>query len=306
LYLKVPNTEVDVNVHPAKTEVRFKDAARIKGIIIGSIRNTLAQNGNKTATTIALGAIHQAEKNEPILGYKTPTSYRGKATSYFKPTSRISDLTPNFLRDSFSVRTESQQPPEKIDEFPPLGLAKAQLHKTYIISQAEDGIVIVDQHAAHERLTYEKLIKEKPAVQALLIPEIVNLSVDSVNILMKRAEELKEFGLIIDAFGPDCITVREIPVILDKTDIKKLIQDLAETLAEYNDTILLKDKIKDVCARMACHGSVRAGRVLTIDEMNALLRQMEKCGTSGQCIHGRPTYIKLNLNDVEKLFGRKE
>ena len=308
LTLKVPNSEVDVNVHPAKTEVRFKDLAHIKGLIIGAIRNTLAQNGSRTATTIALGAIHQAEKSEPVLGYKSPTTYRGKATSYFKPmTSRVSDSTPNFLRDSYSVRTEPQRPvPEPIDEFPPLGLAKAQLHKTYIISQAEDGIVIVDQHAAHERLTYEKLIKEKPAVQALLIPEIVNLSVDSVNILMKRAEELKEFGLIIDAFGPDCIAVREIPVILDKTDIKKLIQDLAETLAEYNDTILLRDKIKDVCARMACHGSVRAGRVLTIDEMNALLRQMEKCGTSGQCIHGRPTYIKLNLNDVEKLFGRKE
>ncbi|MDY6407682.1 MAG: DNA mismatch repair endonuclease MutL [Pseudomonadota bacterium] len=309
LFLTVPKTEVDVNVHPAKTEVRFKDLPRIKGLIIGAIRHTLATYGNRTSTTIALGAIHQAEKSVLPPMPKFSSVPRGRITSFASPKSHQS--VPTFLQDSFSVRTESApassaQP--QTDEFPPLGFAKAQFHKTYIVSQAQDGIVITDQHAAHERLTYEKLIKnqQNPEVQALLIPEVVTLTPDKVKLLTTRSEELKNFGLTLDTFGEDCVAVREIPALLDKTDIKKLVEDLADTIKEYDDTILLKDKIKDICARMACHGSVRAGRVLTIDEMNALLRQMEQCGTSGQCIHGRPTYIKLNLNDIEKLFGRKE
>ena len=189
-----------------------------------------------------------------------------------------------------------------------MGFAKAQLHKTYIVAQAEDGIVIVDQHAAHERLTYEKLSAtyEKPQTQALLIPEIVNLTQDEISSLSTRLNELRDFGLVLDVFGDDCVAVREIPAFLDKTDLKKLVQDLAETIAVFDDTIALKDKMKDIYARMACHGSIRAGRVLTLEEMNALLRQMENCGTSGQCIHGRPTYIKLGLNDIEKLFGRRD
>ncbi|MBR6411873.1 MAG: DNA mismatch repair endonuclease MutL [Alphaproteobacteria bacterium] len=308
LFLRVPKDDVDVNVHPAKNEVRFKDLPRIKGIIIGAIRNTLAEHGNRTATTISLGAIHQAEKS--VLPQRTPqfSSFpRGRISSYTPP--KVSNPEPNLLRDSYSVRVEPTPAPQQpIDDFPPLGFAKAQLHKTYIVSQAADGIIITDQHAAHERLTYEKLIshQQSPEIQALLIPEIVTLTPDKVSLLTARAEELKSFGLTLDTFGEDCVAVREIPALLDKTDIKKLVEDLADTLKEYDDTVLLKDKIKDICARMACHGSVRAGRTLTIDEMNALLRQMEQCGTSGQCIHGRPTYIKLNLNDIEKLFGRKE
>ena len=308
LFLNVPKTEVDVNVHPAKTEVRFKDLPRIKGIIIGSIRNTLSVHGNRTATTISLGAIHQAEKS--VLPQPIPRSYSVPRPTMNRFSFPKQSPEPTFLRDSFSVRVEStpEQPSVPTDEMPPLGFAKAQLHKTYIISQAQDGIVITDQHAAHERLTYEKLMENQknPEVQALLIPEVVTLTPDEVTLLTARSDELKSFGLVIDVFGDDCVAVREIPALLDKTDIKKLIEDLVATLKEYDDTILLKDKIKDICARMACHGSVRAGRVLTIEEMNALLRQMEKCGTSGQCIHGRPTYIKLNLNDIEKLFGRKD
>ena len=168
--------------------------------------------------------------------------------------------------------------------------------------------MIVDQHAAHERLTYEKLIKtvgNHPQTQIMLIPEVIEMTADEVRLLSHRSDELKEFGLVLDVFGHDCIAVREIPALLDKADLKKMVQDLADTLKEFGDTVLLKDRIKDVCARIACHGSIRAGRVLSIEEMNALLRQMEACVTSGQCIHGRPTYIELKLTDIEKLFGRR-
>ncbi|MBQ7412703.1 MAG: DNA mismatch repair endonuclease MutL [Alphaproteobacteria bacterium] len=315
LFLRVPNTEVDVNVHPAKTEVRFKNIADVKGLMIGAIRNTLAEQGNRTATTIAIGALGHSETagasvipSRPIYPSRSGQSgHRSEVRFGRVERGPVSPYECSLLRDSFSVRTETPAPEPKTEEMPPLGLAKAQLHKTYIVSQAADGIVIVDQHAAHERLTYEKLIRNQtPAVQALLIPEVITLTPDEVTCLMKRVDELKAFGLVIDAFGPDCVAVREIPAVMDKTDIKKLIQDLVDTISEFDDTIALQDKLKDIYAKMACHGSVRAGRVLTIDEMNALLRQMETCGTSGQCIHGRPTYIKLNLNDIERLFGRKE
>ena len=317
LFLTVPNHEVDVNVHPAKTEVRFRDVAKVKGMIIGAVRDALQKNSQQTSTTIALETLTRAVRDNPVIPQpvyqsRPVFSHRGRGMTYpqsFKPsyTRPVSDEGGTFLRDSFSVRTEESNDPV-MEKLPPLGLAKAQLHKTYIVAQAEDGIVIVDQHAAHERLTYEKLKVQfqKPEVQALLIPEIVTLTEDDVMALTARADELKDFGLVFDSFGRDCIAVREIPAVLDKTDLKKLMQDLADTIREFGDTIVLKDKMKDIYARMACHGSVRAGRVLTIEEMNALLRQMENCGTSGQCIHGRPTYIKLGLADIEKLFGRKE
>lgn len=326
LFLRVPNTDVDVNVHPAKTEVRFKDPARVKGLIIGAIRNTLAEHGNRTATTIGIGALDKAQTDSPISpalslmsrgstrGYRTPLS-RPTVSSFGPERPAVSPVRapvePGFLQDSFSVRTEpvaamSEPQPETL---PPLGLAKAQLHQTYIVAQAADGIVIVDQHAAHERLTYEKLVKNMDGriqTQALLIPEIMTLTPDEVRVLTERAGELAAFGLVLDAFGTDCVAVREIPALMDKTDLKRLVQDVADTLREYDDTVVLKDRMKDICAKMACHGSVRAGRVLTLDEMNALLRQMEDCGTSGQCIHGRPTYITLKLNDIERLFGRRD
>lgn len=237
-----------------------------------------------------LSALREEKPLEPMLMMKDAYSLK---TNYQPASSPISQI--------------SQTPQAPLTEdFPPLGFAKAQLHKTYIVAQNLNGIVIVDQHAAHERLTYEKLIaqQQNPQSQLLLMPEIIDLKPEEVNCLVARAEELKQFGLVLDAFGNDTIAVREIPALLDKTDISKLIQDLAQTLISYDDTVLLKDKIKDICARMACHGSIRAGRQLTIDEMNALLRQMESCGTSGQCIHGRPTYIELHLNDIERLFGR--
>ena len=194
------------------------------------------------------------------------------------------------------------------EDFPPLGLARAQVHETYIISQTPDSIIITDQHAAHERLTYEKIRKGlngKMERQLLLIPEVVSLSEEETNRLLAHKEELESMGLLIDSFGLDAIVVREIPAVLGEPDIQKLMKDMADTLLEYGQASALEDRIQALCARMACHGSVRSGRVLDASEMNALLRQMENCGTSGQCIHGRPTDIELKLKDIEKLFGRR-
>ncbi len=308
LFLTVPQDQIDVNVHPAKTEVRFQDTASVRGLLVGAIRDVLSQNGHRTATTIGIGALGKAT---PSVLPATPRP------QYVLPSPRIEKTAILSMHDAFSVKQDrptnnvdvpSRTPTSPTNTFPPLGFAKAQLHETYIVAQNLNGIIIVDQHAAHERLTYEKLIQrqQNPQTQLLLIPEMVDLKAEEVACLVARTDELKEFGLILDAFGNDTIAVREIPALLDKTDIQKLIQDLAKTLLDFDDTVLLKDKIKDICARMACHGSIRAGRKLTVEEMNALLRQMEECGTSGQCIHGRPTYIELQLSDIERLFGRKQ
>ena len=307
LFLSVPKHSVDVNVSPAKTEVRFADSARIRGMLVASLRNTLAEHGNKTATTLNIGALDTTPQLQKAPYRPTTTS---KNPSYYSApvqhTLQMNDSYQVKAYENTKIAPAIKETPVS-DDFPPLGFAKAQIHKTYIVSQTQDGIVIVDQHAAHERLTYEKMmaqIGEHPQTQLLLMPEIVDLKLEEVALLNTRAQELKDMGWVLDAFGTDSIAVREIPALLDKADIKKTIQDLVDTLKTFDDTILLKDKMKDICARIACHGSVRAGRVLSIDEMNALLRQMEACGTSGQCIHGRPTYIELQLKDIEKLFNR--
>lgn len=324
LFLHVPNTEVDVNVHPAKTEVRFKDSASVRGLLVGSIRRALTENSAKTSTTI--GDIALAKSAPSILPkrqHSTEPSYIAPAVPQMsQPIIAMDVYSVKKDMPSFNIAEKPVQPvvqttppaiekqvakPQQTD-FPPLGFAKAQLHETYIVSQTLDSIIITDQHAAHERLTYEKMmatVGTNPKTQLLLIPEIIDLNQSEVDVLTTWKDELAKMGLVMDAFGYDSIAVREIPAILDKTDIKALIQDLADTLKEFGDTVVLQDKIKDICARMACHGSIRSGRKLTIEEMNALLRQMEQCGTSGQCIHGRPTYIELRLNDIERLFGRK-
>ncbi len=345
LFLSVPPEEVDVNVHPAKIEVRFRDSARIRGLMISAIRNALAENGHKTATTIGIGALEKSENRLIPNKVYVPSAFSkhskisSQINTFFSSQNKsnesidsnnlcfndcIGKETPTFDNIGYSVKTVSDTLSSPLSEtqnnlsvqhdeqrsytdFPPLGLAKAQLHKTYIISQTPESIIITDQHAAHERLTYEKLSGTMNIqTQLLLIPEIIDLKQDEVILLSDRSDELKALGYVIDRFGNDCVAVREIPSLMSKTNIKSLIQDLVDTIKEYDDTILLKDKMKDICARMACHGSIRSGRELTIDEMNALLRQMEQCGTSGQCIHGRPTYIELKLSDIEKLFGRKK
>ncbi len=331
LFLTVPPEEVDVNVHPAKTEVRFKDTALIRGFLVSSLRHVLADGGFKTASVIALGAYQKAQsslspsfqaarKNPPrtlffqepmmVPMLETPEEEEG-----FEMFNKVYQSIKDDQARAYSLKTEQTPvtpPVEAEDDFPPLGFAKAQLHKTYIVAQAKDGIVIVDQHAAHERLTYEKLAahlaKGKIPSQMLLIPEVVqDLTEEETGILASRRDELeKEFSLVLDAFGERSVVVREIPAFLDKENIRQLIVDLVATLKEFDDTVFLKDKLKDVCARMACHSSIRAGREMTLTEMNALLRQMEVCPTAGQCIHGRPTYVELKLSDVERLFGRSK
>lgn len=330
VFLTVPNEEVDVNVHPAKTEVRFKDSAAVRGLLVGSIRNALSEHGHRTSSTIGLGALSKAQPSilptrqhetvqnqcfyaslEPMM--KLNDSYSVRIEDHGINISENAPQTTSNWENSTPTQFSSNQSVSLSDaeesDFPPLGLAKAQLHETYIVSQTPDSIIIVDQHASHERLTYEKIMAyygKKMPTQMLLIPEIIDLKPHEVDTLVEWKDQLAELGLIFDAFGSDSIAVREVPGLLTKVDVRALMQDLADTISEFQDTVVLQDKIKDICARMACHGSIRAGRKLTVEEMNALLRQMESCGTSGQCIHGRPTYVELKLSDIERLFGRRK
>ncbi len=210
---------------------------------------------------------------------------------------------------SADIRSEAMAPPAEADLSRPLGVARAQLHENYIVAQTADGLIVVDQHAAHERLVYERLkeaIRAKGvATQMLLVPEVVDLPAEDVERILARAEELAEFGLVVEGFGPGAIAIREVPAMLDGVDIKGLVNDLADELAEFDAATTLEQRIDKVAGTMACHGSVRSGRRLRPEEMDALLRQMEAVPYSGQCIHGRPTYIELKLSDLERLFGRR-
>lgn len=324
LFLTVPPAQVDVNVHPAKSEVRFHDVGCVRGLIIGTLKTALAEAGHRTSTTFGFGALgHSTARSLPFhsrFGQKfAPVSNEFENVFFLKEPPAAAD-TPSLWKDgAYSASVPREAPTDDAqspaatattaaDDFPPLGLARGQVLETYIISQTPDSLIITDQHAAHERLTYEKIragVACHLERQLLLIPEIVNMTEDEVTRLTDAKEALQKVGLVIDAFGLDAVIVREIPALLGKANIAKLIQDVADTLTEYAQATALEDRIQALCARMACHGSVRAGRRLSADEMNALLRQMEACGTSGQCIHGRPTYIELKLSDIERLFGRK-
>jgi DNA mismatch repair protein MutL len=296
---------VDVNVHPAKTEVRFRDAGLTRGLIVSSLKLALAQAGHRAATTVA-GATLSAFRPQPAphargvaeaaAGYHAPLFPAGTETR--------------------SVRTE-EMPTEEMragemrpnETGLPLGLARAQLHETYIVAQTADGIVIVDQHAAHERLVYERMKEALDAGgiarQPLLIPEIVSLDPSDVGRIAARAAELAEFGLVVEAFGPDAVMVREVPAMLGKLDAAGLLQDLADEIAETGNALSLRERLEEVAGTLACHTSVRSGRRLNAEEMNALLRDMEATPHSGQCNHGRPTYVELKLADIERLFGRR-
>lgn len=302
LFVEVPGDEVDINVHPAKTEVRFRDPAAVRGLIVGGLRAALDEAGHRSAARkqYAAEANWQVEPMAP----SEPQPQRLWSVPN-APATIVADRRPDFLPQGRAVPASPIAP---VDASYPLGIARGQVDATYIVAEAEDGLVIVDQHAAHERLVLERMRRAKGdgavARQPLLIPDVVELEEPECDRLEGAAAELEELGLEIERFGPTAILVRATPAPLGKTDVKGLLSDLAAELAELGTALALRDKLDLVAATMACHGSVRAGRILSVAEMNALLREMEVTPHSGQCNHGRPTWVKLAKGDLEKLFGR--
>jgi DNA mismatch repair protein MutL len=312
LFLDGPAEEIDVNVHPAKAEVRFRDAGLVRGLIVGALRHALAAAGHRASTTVAdaaLGAFRPAV-GAAVHGASPPRF----AFPPLSPSLALAEAGEPFLAPAARSSSASALPTEASAVPPPaaeapLGAARAQLHGTYILAETTTGIVLVDQHAAHERLVHERikqaLAAHGVARQTLLLPEIVELDEGSAARVAARAPELAEFGLVIEPFGPGAVVVREIPALLPGLDVAALVHDLADELAEWGAALSLKEQVERVCGTLACHTSVRAGRRLNAAEMDALLRQMEATPNSGQCNHGRPTYIALDLADIERLFGRR-
>ena len=324
LFLDIDPEEVDVNVHPAKTEVRFRDAGLVRGMIVGALRQALIAAGHRAATTIAeqaLSSFRPEAAEIPILpfragerpGMATPSAYGYQPPP--RPASGLADAAAAF-QAPFSPAADAPQAeaigaeagaldPRDL----PLGAARGQVHLTYILAETRDGLVLVDQHAAHERLVYERMKKALAEGgvrrQILLLPEVVELDEGAADRLAARADELSALGLGLERFGPGAIVVREVPALLGETDIAGLVRDLADELAELDQTTLLGERLGEVCGTLACHGSVRAGRRLSLSEMDALLREMEATPHSGQCNHGRPTYVALKRADIERLFGRR-
>ena len=302
LFLECDPAFVDVNVHPAKTEVRFRDAGLVRGLIVSSLKHALADAGHRASTTVAVSALSSFRPQSISSNVMPFPGVADAARTFHAP------LFSGNAAPAYSARVEEAAPqPEQMEL--PLGVARAQLHETYIVAQTADGIVIVDQHAAHERLVYERmktaLAQGGVARQPLLIPEVVELDPAEVDRVASRAGELAELGLVTEPFGPDAVMVRETPAMLGKIDIKGLVRDLADDIAETGNALSLKERLEEVAGTLACHTSVRAGRRLNAEEMNALLREMEATPHSGQCNHGRPTYVELKLSDIERLFGRR-
>ena len=325
LFFDVDPDYVDVNVHPTKAEVRFFDGAAVRGLLVSAIRNALTAGSRQTAAPANLesflqDSLENASLTAPLLmsDDKEEAAFLNDchqpAPSAFRRTlpplpSRPRTAALPELERKFSVRAEEDDNSRYADADGVLGQAKAQFHNTYIISQTEDSIVLIDQHAAHERIVMEKMKKalnegRKPATQMLLIPEIVELDACDKQRLLENAENLDQLGLSVEEFGPSAVIVREIPALIKDCDTQKLVHDLAEQIAEWGSDFALTEKLNHIVATMACHGSVRAGRSLNLAEMNHLLREMEQTPNSGQCNHGRPTYIELKLKDIDKLFHR--
>ena len=307
LFFDIEPADVDVNVHPTKAEVRFRDGALVRGLIVSALRHTLAEAGHRASTTVGIATVEavrpaffhpggNAGGSQPRLAdamrFQAPSGMSaGPQAAYDAPASRPEAATP--------VNGSSY----------PLGAARAQLHTTYVVAETADGVVIVDQHAAHERLVFERikaaLASTGVARQLLLVPEVVELGSAEADRVLARAEELGALGLVLEAFGDGAVVVREVPALLGDTDLQGLLRDLADDVAGFDQALSLQDRLSEVCATMACHSSVRAGRVLSSAEMNALLREMEATPHAGQCGHGRPTYVELKLSDIERLFGRR-
>ncbi|WP_174274459.1 DNA mismatch repair endonuclease MutL [Sphingomonas bacterium] len=326
LFVELPAAEVDVNVHPAKTEVRFREAALVRGLIVGGLRAALDAAGHRSAHRVsagALGAWRQEPSSLPgdgsaerfaateshsdsgFRGFRGLPSPAGGGRE-FPLQSAVWDRVADFALPAGRAETAETPPPSVAH---PLGIARGQIAATYIVAEAADGLVLVDQHAAHERLVLERMRRAMAdggvARQALLLPEVVELDEPACDRLEARIAELGEMGLELERFGPRAMLVRAAPALLGPSDVRGLVTDLADELAAYDEALSLKERLDHVAATMACHGSVRAGRTLTGAEMNALLREMEVTPRSGQCNHGRPTWIKLAHGDIEKLFGRK-
>jgi len=313
LFIAVDPREVDVNVHPAKAEVRFRDAGLVRALVVRAVQEALAKNATRAATTGGAATVAALRPNPlPRRGYDWRASpARPMAGTAFAPATAFAEAAQAAFdagAPSADARVGAAEPaPDLLDR--PLGAARAQVHETYIVAQTRDGIVIVDQHAAHERLVYERmkaaLDRAGVARQILLIPEVVELDEADVERLLARAGELARYGLVLEGFGPGAVAVRETPGMLGEVDAAALVRDLAEHMAEWDEALPLERRLLHVAATMACHGSVRAGRRLKPEEMNALLREMEATPNSGQCNHGRPTYVELKLSDIERLFGRR-
>jgi DNA mismatch repair protein MutL len=305
LFVALPPQEVDVNVHPAKAEVRFRNAGLVRALIVHALKTALAREGTRAASTVGSATItaFRAARAPGARYYPVPSRGGGFADA---------------AQAAFEAGMPAADLREAIDAPPvataaalahPLGAARAQVHDTYIVAQTADGLVIVDQHAAHERIVYERLkaALEKAGIarQILLIPEIIELDEADVERLAARAPELSRYGLVVEPFGPGAVALRETPSLLGEIDGAGLVRDLAEHMSEWDEALPLERRLMQVASSMACHGSVRAGRRLKPEEMNALLREMEITPNSGQCNHGRPTYVELKLADIERLFGRR-
>lgn len=320
LFLDVPRDAVDVNVHPAKTEVRFRDSGLVRGLIVGGLRTALDGAGFRSQqrpSAAALGAwVREGDAPRPSPGFADHARFaappRAGSDAYWSDGAaalHVREQQALFLAPAPHARAEAAQPmPDDAARYP-LGVARGQVAATYIVAEADDGLVIVDQHAAHERLVLERMRRGmtdgRVATQTLLLPEVVDLDEPACDRLEARAAELAAFGLDIERFGPAAMLVRGVPAPLGSGDIRGLMTDLADELAASGEALSLKERLDSVAGTMACHGSVRAGRILSVAEMNALLREMEVTPHSGQCNHGRPTWVKLAHADIEKLFGRR-